>query len=84
MISRDHLALDRTLLANERTLLAYLRTSLMLFATGITMVKLFASSNLFLYSGICLVPLSFFVAIWGFMRFFGARNRLHKIDDSKK
>jgi putative membrane protein len=41
MILRDHLARDRTVLANERTLLAYVRTAIALWASGVTLLKVF-------------------------------------------
>ncbi|MEM6255714.1 MAG: DUF202 domain-containing protein [Cyanobacteria bacterium P01_D01_bin.156] len=75
--SRDTLARDRTLLANERTLLAYLRTAIMLFASGITLIKLFATDTRMLQSlGYLLLPLSFTTGVVGYMRFVGMRRKI--------
>ncbi|NEQ53877.1 MAG: DUF202 domain-containing protein [Leptolyngbya sp. SIO3F4] len=75
--SRDSLARDRTLLANERTLLAYLRTAIMLFASGITLVKLFATDARSLQAlGYILLPLSFMTGLVGYMRFVDMRKKI--------
>lgn len=75
--SRDRLARDRTLLANERTLLAYVRTAIMLFASGITLIKLFAADGQSLQLlGYGLLPLSFAVGLVGYARFAGMRRKI--------
>lgn len=76
LILRDHLAIDRTHLANERTLLAYLRTAIMLLVSGVTLIKLFASSTLWVASGYALVPGAVAVAILGLARFAQARRSI--------
>ncbi|MEM7797495.1 MAG: DUF202 domain-containing protein [Cyanobacteria bacterium P01_C01_bin.118] len=75
--SRNSLARDRTLLANERTLLAYLRTAIMLFASGITLIKLFATDAQPLQAlGYMLLPLSLTTGLIGYMRFVGMRRKI--------
>lgn len=75
--SRNSLARDRTLLANERTLLAYLRTAIMLFASGITLVKLFATDQRSLQAlGYMLLPLSFTTGLVGYVRFVDMRRKI--------
>jgi len=72
------LARDRTSLANERTLLAYLRTAIMLFASGITLVKLFATDNQsFQVLGYMLIPLSFTTGAIGYVRFVNMRRKIN-------
>jgi len=66
---RDELARDRTVLASERTLLAYVRTSLMLFASGITLLKLFHDDAILSAMGYALVPLAVGAGIIGYVRF---------------
>ena len=79
-LSRDSLARDRTLLANERTLLAYLRTSIMLFASGITLVKLFVNDAQSLQAlGYLLFPLSFMTGLVGYMRFANMRRKIRRM-----
>ncbi len=67
----DMLAVDRTALANERTLLAYVRTTIMLGVSAISLIKLFPDSNSAVTAGICLIPVSFFVAGLGLRRYYG-------------
>ncbi|MBX2864810.1 MAG: DUF202 domain-containing protein [Leptolyngbyaceae cyanobacterium MAG.088] len=75
--SRDSLARDRTLLANERTLLAYVRTSIMLFASGITLVKLFVDDAQSLQAlGYMLFPLSLITGLVGYRRFAIMRRKI--------
>lgn len=69
MILRDRLALDRTQLANERTLLAYLRTSIMMFASGVTLLKIFEHQGWWEALGWCLIALSPVMGVWGFVRY---------------
>ncbi len=69
LIVRDFLAKDRTELANERTLLSYARTGIMVFATGVTLVKLFSDDILLVMIGHALYPVSIIVFILGVLRF---------------
>ena len=66
---RDILARDRTLMANERTLLSYIRTSIMLFATGVTVIKLFPSSLFYNVFGAVIIGFGFFTFSLGVYRF---------------
>ncbi len=77
LILRDRLALERTKLANERTMLAYARTAIMLGVSGVTLLKLFASSGVMLTSGWLLVALGSGTMVYGAKRFL-AKN--HDID----
>ena len=66
--TRDHLAADRTILANERTLLAYLRLSLTLFVAGISFIKFFDNTILFII-GVIFLPLAFISGVIGVRRY---------------
>ncbi|WP_163707713.1 DUF202 domain-containing protein [Mangrovibacterium lignilyticum] len=65
MSRSDQLAEDRTRLANQRTFLAFIRTALMVFATGITLIKLFYSDPWLVVLGWVLLPVSLFTFIMG-------------------
>lgn len=66
---RTSMARERTFLANERTFLSYVRTAIMLFATGVTLIKLFPGSYLYIVFGIVLVGFSFFALVLGVFRY---------------
>ena len=76
LILRDYLAFDRTKLANERTILSYLRTSIMLFATGITLIKVLSDEPHMRILGIIFIPLSIFLGLFGLFSFFRTRARM--------
>ena len=76
LITRDFLAKDRTELANERTLLSYARTAIMVFATGVTLVKLFKEDAFLVLLGHILFPVSLLVFILGVVRFFRVKKDL--------
>ena len=76
LILRDFLAKDRTALANERTFLAYARTCIMVFATGITLFKLFSDDIFLVLLGYVLIPVSFAILILGAVRFFTVKKHL--------
>jgi putative membrane protein len=76
LILRDFLAKDRTALANERTFLAYARTSIMIFASGITLFKLFSDDIFLVLLGYLLIPVSFAVLALGAIRFFTVKKHL--------
>jgi putative membrane protein len=76
LIIRDFLAKDRTEMANERTLLAYARTAIMVFATGVTLVKLFADDAFLVLIGHALFPASLLLFILGIVRFIKVRKEL--------
>ena len=78
MILRDYLAYDRTVIANERTLLAYFRSALMLFATGVTLLKLI-KEILYQFIGLFFIAISFVVFIFGLVRYFVLKNKLNRI-----
>ncbi len=46
LITRDYLAVDRTILANERTLLSYVRTALAFAAAGAALIHFFDSGSI--------------------------------------
>jgi putative membrane protein len=62
-----------TRLANERTLLAWLRTALMLFATGVTLIKLFEGVFAMQVLGILLLPTALLAAGVGLRRYLRTR-----------
>lgn len=71
-MDRNSLARDRTVLANRRTLLAYVRTAFMLFATGITFLKLFPDDLTLFITGWVFIPVSWvvlFIGIYSYYRF---------------
>lgn len=76
---RDRLARDRTFLANERTFLSYIRTSIMLFATGLTLVKLFPVSFLHLVLAGIIVSFAFSILILGVFRFRNMKKDIQSI-----
>ncbi|MEO0330756.1 MAG: DUF202 domain-containing protein [Bacteroidota bacterium] len=77
-MNNDELALERTKLANERTLLAYSRTAVMVFATGVTSLKLLAEDSFFQIMGWILIPLSAIIFVYGVFSFIRINRRLHK------
>lgn len=77
IILRDYLALERTTLANERTLFAYIRTSLYLLIGGIGLLKLQDFSNM-RWLGKSAIVISCILIVYGLIRFFLLRNKLHR------
>lgn len=77
-MNNDELALERTKLANQRTLLAYSRTAIMVFATGITFVKLLNTDEMLRIIGIGLIPLSLLIFIFGFVSFTRMNRKMQK------
>lgn len=77
-MNNDELALERTKLANQRTLLAYSRTAIMIFATGITFLKILADDKVLMISGLVLVPLSILIFVYGFISFTRCNRRMQK------
>ena len=77
-MNNDELALERTKLANQRTLLAYSRTAIMIFATGITFLKILAADRVLMITGLVLLPLSLLVFVYGFISFTRCNRRMHK------
>lgn len=78
-ILRDKLAADRTVLANQRTLLSFLRTALMLFATGITLLHLFADDLILKIIGLLLIPFSVLTACIGIINYIIMKRKLNRI-----
>ena len=76
MTQRDHLAFDRTIMANKRTILAFLRTSIMLFATGVTIIKVFTDSVLIIIIGSILILSSILLLIFGSFDYYRTKCRL--------
>jgi putative membrane protein len=75
IILRDFLALERTTLANERTLFAYLRAGIYMVIAGIAFLELEEFIDLVWLSYI-LFTISFFLFLFGFIRFFILKNKL--------
>jgi putative membrane protein len=75
IILRDFLALERTTLANERTLFAYLRAGIYMVIAGFAFVELEDFIDLVWLSYI-LFSISFFLFVFGFVRFFILKNKL--------
>jgi len=73
----EYLAVVRSQLANERTGLAYARTALMLFATGVTFIKLFSIESVWGVLGVVLLALSLIVALVGAWSYFTSHNRIN-------
>ncbi len=70
------LARGRNRLANERTMLAYMRTAIMLFATGGTLIKLFAPALAAVIGGWLIIAIGVFVVVIGLWRFLRIRTKL--------
>jgi putative membrane protein len=79
---RDVLATDRTILANERTFLAYVNTAIALFVGGLTLIKLFHTEALLYTLGQVSVPMSFVVAVYGYLRYARKERALTKVVSS--
>ncbi|HPE43616.1 MAG TPA: DUF202 domain-containing protein [Bacteroidales bacterium] len=77
IIMRDFLALERTRLANERTLMAYVRTALYLLLGGIAFLQMQDFEHI-RWFGLVIIILSFLMALFGVIRFFVIKNRLHQ------
>lgn len=77
--TRDQLAKDRTILANQRTLLAFIRTAIMLFASGITFIKIFSKDPALLILGWTFLPVSVVVLLLGLILFIRVNRRIKDI-----
>lgn len=77
IILRDYLALERTTLANERTLFSFIRTSLYLLVGGIGLIKLKDFESL-RWLGELAIVISVLLVIYGLVRYFLLRRKLHK------
>jgi putative membrane protein len=75
IILRDFLALERTTLANERTLFAYLRAGIYMVIAGFAFLELQDFIDLVWLSYILFI-ISFFLFVFGFVRFFILKNKL--------
>jgi putative membrane protein len=75
IILRDFLALERTTLANERTLFAYLRAGIYMVIAGIAFLELEEFIDL-VWLSYALFTISFFLFLFGFIRFFILKNKL--------
>jgi putative membrane protein len=73
---RDELAKQRTELANSRTLMSFVRTALMLFATGITFIKLFAKDEALVFIGKILIPVAGLLLLYGIFYFVRSKNKI--------
>lgn len=76
----DKLAENRTQMANQRTFLSFVRTALMLFATGITFIKLFAADPLLLFAGWVLLPISAVVLALGLRLYLKMKREIKEED----
>jgi len=72
----DQLAEDRTRLANLRTFLAFVRTAIMVFATGITFIKLFSADEALVVIGWLLLPAALVTLIVGFILYLRMNKEL--------
>jgi len=77
LITRDHLALERTRLANERTFLAYFRTSVIFMASGFSVIELQALQEIY-WVGIVLLLLSPLVFLVGLVRMIQVKRRIRR------
>lgn len=77
LITRDHLAIERTKLANERTYLAYFRTFITLLSGGVAVVKMEFFSELRDF-GIILIVISPFILLIGTIRLIYVRRKIRK------
>ena len=77
-MNNDELAIERTKLANQRTLLAYSRTAIMIFATGITFLKILADDPVLRITGLVLIPLSILIFVYGFVSYARCNRRMQK------
>ena len=75
---RDKLAKDRTELANERTFLSFIRTAIMIFASGITFIKVFFEDKILVVLGWFLIPVSFIFFIIGLFVFKKTRKKINE------
>lgn len=78
-MSRDRLALERTLLANERTLLAYVRTALALVVTGASALQFLSGSTARLI-GFSALATGLMTGMIGLVRFRTMRSRINRIE----
>lgn len=79
LILRDYLAIERTILTNEATFLAYVRTSLTVMVVGVTLFKLYETSNTFLHSsGIAIALFGFLIFVIGTSRTIDMRQKIKK------
>ncbi|WP_170154643.1 DUF202 domain-containing protein [Mangrovibacterium diazotrophicum] len=76
MSRSDQLAEDRTRLANLRTFLAFVRTAIMVFATGITFIKLFSADESLVIIGWMLLPVSLGTLVVGFILYLRMNKEL--------
>lgn len=76
MSRSDQLAEDRTRLANLRTFLAFVRTAIMVFATGVTFIKLFSDDEVFVILGWLLLPVSLFTLVVGLVLYLRMNREL--------
>lgn len=77
-MNNDELAVERTRLANQRTLLAYSRTAIMIFATGITFLKILANDQVLRITGLVLIPLSLLIFVYGMVSYARCNRRMQK------
>lgn len=75
---RDQLAVERTNMANERTLMAYVRTSFLLFAGGISLIKLYPGIAFLKVLGILLLPMSVVIALVSIFRYYKIKRRIER------
>jgi len=75
---RDQLAVERTHMANERTLMAYVRTAFLLFAGGISLIKLYPGILIMQILGIALLPMSIGIAVVSIFRYYKIKQRIQR------
>ena len=73
---RDSLAKQRTVMANSRTILAFVRTALMIFATGVTFIKIFHDDQFLVLIGWIFIPVSVVVLALGAFNYIRNKKKL--------
>lgn len=83
LITRDYLAIDRTIMSNERTLLAYVQLSLTLLVSGVSFLEFFEFQLAHLLSYI-FMPTGVAALIIGFTRYYFVKKTLYKLLQGEK
>jgi len=82
LILRDVLAIDRTFMANQRTLLGFQRTALTLLLAGVSLMKLFESTEMHMIGiglSVAAIPVAIF-GIWNYLRLRASIRPLYERD----
>lgn len=79
---REHYAKERTLLALDRTLLSYIRTSMAGVIVGVSFIKFFESSFMWIL-GVIVIIVSLLLTVFGIVRSIQKHNSINKYSDEK-